>query len=298
MKYPTAIIGAGAAGIAAAVQLTRFGLPIFLFEGKIPGGLLHNAHWVENYPGFPNGISGAELALRLNEHLSAWHIRPIAAFVRRLDYHEGEAVFFLDTGAGLVTASVVIAAAGTTANSIPAVEKAPPEVRRSVFYEVRDVLELREEHSSVVIAGAGDAAFDYALSLADAGKKEILIIHRGNKIRALPLLTERCAGIPAIRYLGDTAIRSIDRNPEGKLAIRLFRDHREFSHCADILLVAAGRSPNNAFFSENIIKKKEFLESSQRLIFAGDICNGDCRQAVIAAGNGLEAAMKIRHYFG
>ncbi len=75
MGNSVAIIGAGPAGIAAAIQLKRQSVPFTIFEQNEVGGLLRNANWIENYPGFPKGISGLNLIEQFQKHLNQWQIQ-------------------------------------------------------------------------------------------------------------------------------------------------------------------------------------------------------------------------------
>ena len=92
---PVAIIGAGPAGITAAIQLKRYGLSPMLFEKEAIGGLLRNANWVENYPGFPNGISGLKLTRLMAQQLKTVGVEGFFEEVLELDY--AKEVFTLET---------------------------------------------------------------------------------------------------------------------------------------------------------------------------------------------------------
>jgi len=124
-----AIIGAGPAGIAAAVQLKRYGIEPLVFEKGRIGGLLWNANLVENYPGFPEGISGPELVGKLEAQLRKASIDVIYEEVVRLE--EG---FGLKTEGGSYTADIVVVASGTEPRRFPG--RISEEVEGRVFYEV------------------------------------------------------------------------------------------------------------------------------------------------------------------
>ena len=113
---PVAIIGAGPAGITAAIQLKRYGLSPMLFEKEAIGGLLRNANWVENYPGFPNGISGLKLTRLMAQQLKTVGVEGFFEEVLELDY--AKEVFTLETPKQRVVLRHVIVATGTESNPI------------------------------------------------------------------------------------------------------------------------------------------------------------------------------------
>jgi thioredoxin reductase (NADPH) len=108
---PVAIIGAGPAGIAAAIQLKRSGIGFLLLEKNRAGGLLNEANLVENFPGVPNGLAGTTLTARLRRQLSAAGIKIEKDNVRRLGYHNG--LFMIQTEKQAIAAGKIILACGT-----------------------------------------------------------------------------------------------------------------------------------------------------------------------------------------
>ena len=107
-----AIIGAGPAGIACAVQLARYGYKPLLFEKDIPGGLLKNANLVENYPGFPGGISGISLIKKLGRQLAQQGIQVIFEKVDRVSFQENS--YQLTTDKNNYSSDILVVASGTS----------------------------------------------------------------------------------------------------------------------------------------------------------------------------------------
>jgi thioredoxin reductase (NADPH) len=284
-----AVIGCGPAGIAAAVQLKRYGLDPLVFEKNLPGGLLKNANLVENYPGFPQGISGLELVRRMAAQLERVGVEVTNEEVTCLDC-SAQAPFEIRTPGGVYLASHVVAATGTRPRPFLSFDL-PPEVQERVFYEVYPL--LRETGRQVVIIGAGDAAFDYALNLAGRGN-QVTILNRTRQVGCLPLLWERASASDKIRYFDRTAITGValDR-PGGPLLVHCGEDGRAWDLMADSVLFAIGREPEMSCFSENLLSQRAALERAGLLFFAGDVQNGLFRQTAIAAGDGLRAAMHI-----
>lgn len=279
------IIGAGPAGIAAALQLHRYGIdPIILEKDKI-GGLLRNADLVENYPGFPDGISGKNLTYLFATQLQN-SVDVIFEEVISLDFHDG--VFLIETSERTFYSRLVLVGSGTRAREFSDIE-IPENAKRRVFYEIHPIME--EKGRSVIIVGAGDAAFDYALNLGH--HNDIIVLNRGENESCLPLLRERAERSPAISYHKQTEISMIDGGSFGELLVECTSPDGILRFNAHYLIFATGRDPQLDFLSRNLREHAGELEDTGLLYFAGDVKNGIFRQTSIAVGEGVMAAMKM-----
>jgi thioredoxin reductase len=279
------IIGAGPAGIAAAVQLRRYGLDPLVLEAQRVGGLLWNAHRVENYLGFPSGISGHELVELFQRQLETWSVPVFFEEVRRLSFSDG--LFRIETDRVRISRFVIVATGTQPVRAEIAASLRSSEIRERIFYEVYPLLGIRAK--KIVIMGAGDAAFDYALNLA-ARDNDIAILHRSAEIKALPLLQARACMIPKIAYYGDTKLVDIKLACD-ELQLKCANRTQKFAIRADYLLLALGRRPRLDFLDARL--PVEELSHRGRLYFAGDVQNDRYRQTAIAVGDGLRAAMQI-----
>ena len=286
-----AVIGAGPAGIAAAVQLKRSGLQPLLFEKNVAGGLLRNAHWVENYPGFPNGISGPALAAHMSKHLDVLNIPILTEEVVQLDFDKNKTMFKILTGAKEYVASRVVVASGTRPCRLRQTEGLAGHLERKVFYEVDAIRDAGNKH--VVIVGAGDAAFDYALNLASTGSNRVTIIYRGVEIKALPLLCARVQEKTNIALLEQTEIVAIGQGDEDNLRLEIQTAGRQTVIPCDYVLAAVGREAEKYYYSRCLMDLEVELIARDLLLPVGDVTNGLFRQASIAVGNGVEAAMRV-----
>lgn len=292
MKTTVAIIGAGPAGIAAAVQLKRRQIDFLIFEEDRPGGLLKNAHYVENYPGFPLGIPGPKLAALMADHLYALGIIPVHETVRTLEYletPEAGPTFRLTTPGGVYHAERVVAACGTKPRTLEFPETLPPALKERVFYEVVPI--AGERRKRILIIGAGDAAFDYALNLASAN--DVIIVNRGERVKALPLLRERAEADARIHYMENTVVESVGRGVEKALSVVLSNSNRKAVEEFDFVIGAVGREPRRDFYAPHLLAMSETLKSRGLFYEAGDVAGGRFRQASIASGSGIRAAMEI-----
>jgi thioredoxin reductase len=281
-----AIIGAGPAGTAAAIQLGRYGLKPHVFERNTIGGLLKNARFIENYPGFPKGISGPGLVKKLRQHFKKTGFEIVNESVIELDYSNAE--FHIKTNLLPHTAQIVIVATGTKPR-VPDETFVAESVQDRVFYEVYPIRNTADKR--VIVVGAGDAAFDYALNLAK--KNEVIVLNRGSRIRALPVLKEEMTQTESIKYFEDMPIHNIADSDGGSLVVGCSRQKRTIEMEADYVIFAIGREPELSFLSNKLKEQVSKLEKKRKLFLVGDVKNAIYRQAAIAAGDGIRAAMEI-----
>ena len=283
------IIGAGPAGLATAIQLKRYGVQPVLFERAELGGLLLNANLVENYPGFPGGISGPELVDLFLRQAQSLNIRVTREAVLNVTYARG--IFSAETERTQYGSKILVVATGTKPLHLKGLV-IPDELAGRVYYEVYPLLHL--EGQCVAIVGSGDAAFDYALNLGK--KNQVLILNRGPQPKCLPLLWERSKNTSSITYHDNILICGIRGNPEGGLSLDCQGGKGEIQFQVDYLLGATGREAQLDCLSEAFRRQEARLVNDGVLYLIGDVKNGIYRQTSIAVGEGVMAAMKIyRH---
>ncbi len=289
--------------MAAAIQLKRSEFNPVILEKERLGGLLNNALLVENYPGFPGGISGPELVERMTLHLKELKIKVI--------YEEAISVDFQSSGkdnkSGLwqdihikteknrYTTSHLIIASGTKPLLHPI--KLQEGIRHLVFYEARHLAGISGK--KIVIIGAGDAAFDYALNLS--GENDIILMNRHADLSALPLLIRRAERNRRISYLTDRKIVAAELKDEKHIRLKIKDGNNKIEYfTCDYLLFAIGREQNFEFISPALKNQLESLAASRQVLLIGDVKNGLFRQASISAGDGIRAGMEItqawRHF--
>lgn len=285
-----AVIGGGPAGITAAVQATRCGADVAVFERERLGGLIRYANLIENYPGF-YGKSGFAAAEEFASHAKHNGVRVVGEEVRIVRRSPEDHKFEIETPEGIWHTLAVIFAAGTKPCkiSIPGLN--------GILYSI----ESPEDFSgkSVAIIGGGDAALDQALRVSRfAGS--ITILTRG-KIHALPLLVDRCV-VAGIRFYENTEILS-GRRVGGASVLRTSSGFPPVEITADVIVAFPGREPNMDALSpemrKEILGAREFLSvraAVPGLYFAGDIIAGRNRQLAIAVGTGMLAALEAVEY--
>jgi thioredoxin reductase len=277
-----AIIGLGPGGIAAAIQLHRYGIRPRIYEPSETPSLLKNANLVENYPGFPQGIPGGELYGLFREQLSRHSPDILRERVERV-LQEGDG-FIVDTGENAGRFDSVIISTGTRPIELDIGHPAA-----KVFYEVAKV---PEDCNNVIVLGGGDAAFDYSLNLWDRGK-EVTLVCRGERPKCLDLLEKRCSDAGVDVILG-TAVVSVE-GTESNISVELSTGRRIEADC---LLCALGRVPVLDMLDKDL---RQILDNGghvKGLFLVGDVGNGPKRQVGIAVGDGLRAAMDIMEMMG
>jgi thioredoxin reductase len=278
------IIGAGPAGLAAALQLKRYGLTLRLFEKSRPGGLLWNANWVENYPGFPGGISGPDLVGTILKHTR--EIEVTAEPVIELSW-DGN-YFYAQTSRSAYQAGAAIIASGTKPRTLAGFA-IPEQFHDQIVYEVVDLLDVVAKR--IIIVGSGDAAFDYGLNLAR--KNSVIILNRGEQVKCLPLLWDRAQACPNLDYHPSTAITMLTDRQQGGMIVECSSPQGKVDFQADYLVGAIGREAQLDFVSETLKKQSAELGKMGILHFVGDVKNGIFRQTAIAVGDGIRAGMQI-----
>ncbi|MFH1873820.1 MAG: NAD(P)/FAD-dependent oxidoreductase [Pseudomonadota bacterium] len=277
------IIGAGPAGVMAAVQLARANLKVALFEANKVGGLLHAANLVENLSGFPKPIPGPQICGLLNQHLARLEINPIYESVQKVSWCDQK--FEVQTSAQTICSKYLIAASGTKPKSLPLA--VPEQAKKRVHQEIYQLLSATNK--TIAIIGGGDASFDYALNLTTNNKVDIFCRTQPS---CLPLLFDRCQKQNNITIRQNVNLEQILPQEKG-LELKLKSGHETSSFQADEVLFAIGREPNLAYLKPLADQTLIKLMTKKKLFLVGDLKNGILRQATIAAGDGMRAAMEI-----
>ena len=287
------IVGGGPAGLAAALQLKRQGREARVFEACELGGLLRNAHRVENYLGFPRGIGGPDLVRRFRRQAETWGLQVEHTRVLSLAYDEGTRTFAATPENGPVRhGAVAVVASGTRPLRLPLVESLPRRLRDRVSYEVSSLMEMRNR--DIVVVGSGDAAHDYALNLAQ--RNRVALWMRGGASGALPLLQRRVARHPRIEVQRHTVLTGVTGGEDRPLSLAFIRGETPGVQACDHLVCAVGREPETSFYDAFLAGAEADLVAAGRLHTVGDVRNGSLRQAAIATGDGIAAAMAIDRF--
>lgn len=270
MIYDCAIIGAGPAGLAAAIQLRRAGFDVILIERDRIGGLLHQARRLENFLGFPEGIAGELLVRKLAQHIRRFDVR----LERKEVVHvtEGEMVCIGTRDGTEFRARSSIVATGTIGRKARISGEKELSGKR-VFHELTAL--PRGRGRRIAIIGGGDIGCDWALNLRDRGDRPFILTRTQLQCVNALAMELRSKRIPCLQRVAIRTLRT-------KGDVVTIHCHRRTYH-AQYVLIATGREP----------VMPEIRGRGRGLFFAGDVRSGKLRQAHAAAGDGLRAAAEV-----
>jgi len=268
------------------MQLERQGISPLIFERQRVGGLLWNANWVENYPGFVEGITGPDLVKLFQDQAHRLGVKIILEEVVKAEFQDG--LFRIATKGMDYKSKLLVAASGTVPKNF-SLEMSSEGIKERLFSEVGPISHVQDKQ--IIIVGAGDAALDYALNLSR--QNTVVILNRGTRIKGLKLLWERVQNKSSISYYKDTEIKSITLGDGGELLLSGLQGGEELKLSADFLITAIGRKPEYSFAGDSIIEGRDQLEKEGKLFLIGDLNNGSFRQTSIAVADGIRTAMII-----
>lgn len=298
--YEVIIIGGGPAGLTAGIYSARARRNSLLMERGMVGGQIINAELIENYPGFPKGIGGAELGQLMHQQATKFGLQTTIAEVSGLELQGEQKI--IKTAEGSFTAKAVIIAGGSERLKL-GVPGEDRFVGRGVSYcATCDAAFFRG--LPVAIVGGGNAAISEALQLAKFASR-VTVIHRRDQLRATRILQEKAFAEPKIDFLWNSVVESIEGDDLVR-SIRLSQVDNGESSSLDVagVFITIGFKPNTAYLSGILsldaaghITTSERLETSVPGIFAaGDIRRDSARQAIAAAGDGATVAINAERF--
>jgi thioredoxin reductase (NADPH) len=294
------ILGGGPAGLTAGIYAARARLNTLLVEKSVPGGQAAVTSQIENYPGFPEGVGGAELGQRLKDQAVRFGLQTLAASISQVDM-EGE-VKLVHTDHGLVRARALIVATG--AQGVPLGAKGELAFRgRGVSYcATCDGAFFRD--ATVAVVGGGDAAIEEAIYMTRFAS-EVIIIHRRDALRATRILQERALANPKIRLVWDSVVEEVvGQHVVQSLLVRNVKTGARSDLAVDGVFVYVGQRPNTEFLGDTlrldahgyIITNTEMETSAPGVFAAGDVRVKTLRQVITACGAGALAAVNADKY--
>jgi|GEM_PF-452749 len=281
-RHQIAIIGAGPAGAACAIQLKREGFEPVLFEKYRAGGTLKMAGWIENMPFISAGTPGAELADIIESNLAYFNIEIVTDEIIQIE--KADSSFCLQSASGQkYQADFVVIACGLAHSRLNL-----PEPLAAFLHEGP---ETPADDGDVLIIGGGDVALDRAISWkSQNNKRSVCVLNRSNKWKALPALQKKACHIGIELHQGDLEDLSAHEN-----GFRFKNESGLFRH----LVVHIGREerlPQIYMNSKSIVPRAATDCGETQisgLFLAGDARRVGIRHASIAASDGMLAALEI-----
>jgi thioredoxin reductase (NADPH) len=297
-----AIVGGGPAGLTAAIYGARARVKTVVFETAFPGGQIVSASWVENYPGFPNGVSGADLGDLIYQQAQVagaefHNISPVEAI------HRKGQDFVLVVDGKEVDARVVMLATGAIPKKLGVPGEAEFTGRGVSWCATCDGPLYRDK--TVAVVGGGDSATQEALYLAKIAD-QVHLIHRRNELRATQCLQEECFFHPQItmhlsytisEIIGEagkiTGLRLLSKTDGGETILPVDGLFEFVGIDAQSELVADLCELNEGGF---VKVDKDGMTSCPGLFAAGDVCDYSLKQVVTACARGAFAANAAAFY--
>jgi thioredoxin reductase (NADPH) len=298
--YDVVIIGAGPAGLAAAVYTGRGRLQTVVLEKAIPGGQILLTDWVENYPGFPDGI--APFDLTDNFRKQAERFGAMIETDEAKSIHREEKYWGIKGQSREYRARAVIIASGAAYRKLGI----PDELRltgKGVSYcATCDAPFFRD--AVVAVVGGGDNALTEAVMLTKFCRK-LYVIHRRDQFRAIKILQERVLSSPKIEVLWNCVVEAAEGESQlERVVIRNVKEDRTFPLPLDGLFISIGMNPHSGFVKGVVelnewgeIKVDSRMATSQPGIYAaGDVADACPKQVATAVGAGVTAALSVNEY--
>jgi len=300
VDYELVIIGGGPAGLTAGLYAARAGLNAVLIEKIVPGGQVIVTDWIENYPGFPEGLSGPDLVQKITEQVKRFDLNIESNEVVSVDLSEPSKKITLNDRT--ITTHTIIIATG----AFPKKLGVPGE---DTFYGkgisscatcdgpfFKDLI--------VAAVGGGDTAVQESLFLTKFAKK-VYLIHRRDRLRAAAILQKRALSNEKIEIIWDSVLTDISglTNVEN-ITVQNVKTGGKIRLSVDGCFIWVGTIPNTKFLADSV-KLDEYgfivadlnMETSVPGVFAvGDVRNTPLRQIATAVGDGAIAAISAENY--
>jgi thioredoxin reductase (NADPH) len=300
--YDVIIIGGGPAGLSAGLYTSRARLKTLLIEKAIVGGQITNAERVENYPGFPDGISGFDLGELMRRQAESFGLEIKYAEALGIELRGSEKV--VKTSDGDYIGRAVIIAGGATLQrlGVPGEEKL---TGKGVSYcATCDGPFFKDK--AVAAVGGGDSAVEEGLLLTRFASK-VILIHRRDQLRASKILQERAFANKKMEFLWDSVMEDIQgENKVTAIRVRNIKTGQTTALEVSAVFIYVGQRPNTDYLKglvpsdeKGCIIINERMETKIKGIFAaGDIRQNSPRQVITAAGDGVTAALSSEKFLG
>jgi thioredoxin reductase (NADPH) len=298
----TVIIGAGCAGLTAAIYAARANLKPLVLQGHEPGGQLSLTTLVENFPGFSEGIQGPELIENMKKQAARFGAEFHVGHLAHADLRQRP--FVLDLGKEKLRTRTLIVASGASARWLGL-----PHEQALIGHGVSSCATCDGfffTGKDVAVVGGGDSAMEEALFLTRFATR-VSIIHRRDQFRASKIMLERARQNERIRFLTDTVVDDVydvNKQEVTGLKLRHVKTGAVSDFPASALFLAIGHIPNAAMFDGQLEKDADGYLKTENYVFTrvpgvfacGDVQDRRYRQAITASGSGCMAAIEAEKF--
>ena len=297
--YDTIIIGAGPAGMTAALYAARSNLKVALIEGGLPGGQMNNTSDIENYPGYAN-ISGPELSEKMFEPLENLGVEHLYGFVENIEDH-GNVKKVITDDEEFETRTVIVAT-GSKHRLLGVPGEEELNSRGVSYCAVCDGAFFRDQ--DLLVVGGGDSAVEEAIFLTQFAKS-VTIVHRRDELRAQKVLQDRAFANDKINFIWDSVVKEIKgENRVESVVIENVKTNQVTEHAFGGVFIYVGLDPVSDFTKDLQIQDEsgwivtdDHMKTSVAGVFAvGDVRQKDLRQVTTAVGDGAIAGQEAYKY--
>lgn len=294
------ILGSGPAGLTAAIYSGRARFDTLVLAGPTPGGQPMNTDMVENFPGFPEEIKGAELAQRLQSQAERFGAQIVNESATGADFSSSP--FLIETPSNQYRARSTIIATGAVPRRLGVPGEDEFYGRGVSTCAICDGFFYKDK--KVAVVGGGDSAIVEAVYLTKFAR-EVVVIHRRDELRATEINQEHAFNNPNISFVWDSVVEEIvgDRMVTG-VQVRNVKTQETSLIEVDGVFVYIGVVPQTEMFADQLeLDKRGYIVSNQSqhtsvpgVFVAGDVQDPRYRQLVVAAGTGAIAAMEAERF--
>ena len=297
------ILGSGPAGYTAGLYAARADLKPYMAAGMQPGGQLTTTNDVENYPGYPEGVTGPQMMEDFRAQAERFGLEVAYKAVEKVDFSARPFRLWEDDGTEH-TADAVIISTGATAKYLGIPGEQEFLGRGVSACATCDGFFFRDQEIAVI--GGGDTAMEEATFLTKFAKK-VYVIHRRGELRASKIMQERAFKNEKITFLWNTVVEEVLGDDNGVTGARLRSAETGETRVLPITgyFVAIGHQPNTALFEGQLhmnevgylkVKSPSTYTNIEGVFAAGDVCDPTYRQAITAAGMGCAAAIDAERW--
>jgi thioredoxin reductase (NADPH) len=298
MIYDVLIIGGGPAGLTAGMYAARAGLKTMLLEAGMPGGQASTTDWIENYPGFPGGVSGIDLMSKFMEQGMNFGLEMNTTYVTGTNLNEN--IKIVQTEQGDFEGHAVIICSGATWRELGV--EGEKRLRGAGVSYCATCDGAFYKNKEVVVVGGGDSALEEAIFLTKFASK-VTIVHRRDQFRAAQIIQKRAEANEKISFKLNAVVFSIEGEKKVEKVILKNVDTGALEeYPTDGVFIFIGTLPNASLVhvekdSHGYILTDEALVTSIEGVFAaGDVRKKALKQVSTAVGDGAIAAMSAEKY--
>ncbi len=304
-EYDVVIVGGGPTGLTTAIYAARENAKVLVIEKSVPGGQAGITERLDNYPGFPDGIAGADLAERITRQAKRYGVEILQAVSVTSLKKDGNRVLVATSAGSTLEAKAVLVATGSTYRRTGALGE-DDLIGAGIHFCATCDGPFYTGAANVVVVGGGNSGLEEGLFLTQFADR-VTVVQSGQSLSASKLLQDKVLAHPKMRVMTSTQVVRFNADKGGKIESLTLRDKTsgvESELPTSAAFIFVGLDPNTGFLSGQIttdargfiVTDHTFLTNMPGVFAAGDVRGGSTKQLASAVGEGAAAAIQIRYY--